>query len=152
MRKVIIFLITLTAITLAQVEIPFELDLKTRLVNDSITLVNIQITNLIDKPLDYVEGFVREINGDKELINEGIARELVNRIQNHRKEIGLLVTDKIILKIQKDNIIEKAIFENRDYIVNETLANDLIFVESIEKGIEIKFDNINTKLSIHKNN
>ena len=70
MRKVIIFLITLTAITLAQVEIPFELDLKTRIVNDSITLVNIQITNLIDKPLDYVEGFVREINSDKELINE----------------------------------------------------------------------------------
>ena len=32
--------------------------------------MNIQITNLIDKPLDYVEGFVREINSDKELINE----------------------------------------------------------------------------------
>ena len=93
-----------------------------------------------------------DVTLNKELINEGIARELVNRIQNQRKEIGLLVTDKIILKIQKDNIIEKAIFENRDYIVNETLANDLIFVESIEKGIEIKFDNINTKLSIHKNN
>ena len=62
MRKVIIFIITLTAFTLAQVEIPFELDLKTRIVNDSITLVNVQITNLIDKPLDYVEGFIREIN------------------------------------------------------------------------------------------
>ena len=70
MRKVIIFIITLTAITLAQVEIPFELDLKTRIVNDSITLVNVQITNLIDKPLDYVEGFVREMNSNKELINE----------------------------------------------------------------------------------
>ena len=70
MRKVIIFIITLTAFTLAQVEIPFELDLKTRIVNDSITLVNVQITNLIDKPLDYVEGFIREINSDKELINE----------------------------------------------------------------------------------
>ena len=86
------------------------------------------------------------------LKNEGIARELVNRIQNHRKEIGLLVTDKIILKIQKDNIIEKAIFENRDYIVNETLADDLILESSIKKGIEIKFDNVDTKLSIHKNN
>ncbi len=86
------------------------------------------------------------------LKNEGIARELVNRIQNHRKEIGLLVTDKIILKIQKDNIIEKAIFENREYIVNETLADDLILESSIKNGIEIKFDNIDTKLSIHKNN
>ena len=93
-----------------------------------------------------------DITLNKELINEGIARELVNRIQNRRKEIGLLVTDKIILKIQKDNIIEKAIFENRDYIVNETLAVDLFFVESIHEGVEIKFDNINTKLSIHKNN
>ena len=93
-----------------------------------------------------------DIQLNKELINEGIARELVNRIQNQRKEIGLLVTDKIILKIQKDNLIEKAIFENRDYIVNETLAVDLILVESINEGVEIKFDNINTKLSIHKNN
>ena len=70
MRKIIIFIITLTAITLAQIEIPFEIDLKTRIVNNTITLVNIQITNLIDKPLDYVEGFIREINSDKELINE----------------------------------------------------------------------------------
>ena len=70
MRKVIIFIITLTAITRAQIELPFEIDLKTRLVNDSITLVNIQITNLIDKPLDYVEGFVREIDGNKNLVDE----------------------------------------------------------------------------------
>ena len=70
MRKIIIFIITLTAITLCEEEIPFKIDLQTRIVNDSITLVNIQITNLIDKPLDYIEGFVREINSDKELINE----------------------------------------------------------------------------------
>ena len=49
-------------------------------------------------------------------------------------------------------MIEKAIFENKDYIVNETLAVDLILLESIDEGIEVKFDNINTKLSIHKNN
>jgi len=70
MRKIIIIIVTLTAITLCQDKIPFEIDLKTRIVNNSITLVNIQITNLIDKPLDYVEGFVREINSPKELINE----------------------------------------------------------------------------------
>ena len=93
-----------------------------------------------------------DIQLNEELKNEGIARELVNRIQNHRKEIGLLVTDKIILKIQKDNIIEKAIFENRDYIVNETLAVSLILEDFLSDGVEIKFDNINTKLSIHKKN
>ena len=70
MRKIIIFIATLTAITLCQEKIPFEIDLKTRIVNDTITLVNIQITNLIDKPLDYVEGFIRETNSKKELINE----------------------------------------------------------------------------------
>tara|TARA_B100000579_G_C22083312_1_gene511207 strand:- start:70 stop:474 length:405 start_codon:yes stop_codon:yes gene_type:complete len=70
MRKVIIFTITLTTFTICQEEIPFEIDLKTRIVNDSITLVNIQITNLLDKPLDYVEGFVCEISSNKELINE----------------------------------------------------------------------------------
>ena len=70
MRKVLIFIITLTAITIAQIDIPFEIDLKTRLVNNSITLVNIQITNLTNKPLDYVEGFVREIDSDKKLVDE----------------------------------------------------------------------------------
>ena len=70
MRKIIIFIATLTAITLCQEKIPFEIDLKTRIVNDSITLVNVQITNLVDKPLDYVEGFIHEINSKKELINE----------------------------------------------------------------------------------
>ena len=70
MRKIIIFIATLTAITLCQGEIPFKIDLKTRIVNDSITLVNVQITNLVDKQLDYIEGFVREISSKKELINE----------------------------------------------------------------------------------
>tara|TARA_B100002052_G_scaffold294323_1_gene318915 strand:+ start:855 stop:1259 length:405 start_codon:yes stop_codon:yes gene_type:complete len=70
MRKIIIFIVTLTAFTLCQEEMPFEIDLRTRIVNDSITLVNIQITNLIDKPLDYIEGFIQEINGEKEMINE----------------------------------------------------------------------------------
>ncbi len=70
MRKIIIFIGTLTAITFCQDKIPFEIDLKTRIVNDSVTLVNIQITNLIEKPLDYIEGFIREVNSAKELINE----------------------------------------------------------------------------------
>ena len=67
-----------------------------------------------------------------------------------RKDSGLQVTDKIILKIQKDNIIEKAIFENQNYILNETLAESLEFVDSIENGVEIQFDNINSKLYLTK--
>jgi isoleucyl-tRNA synthetase len=91
-----------------------------------------------------------DVQLNNELVNEGIARELVNRIQNHRKEIGLLVTDKIILNIQRDNIIEKAIFENKEYIMNETLSVKLNIEDSINRGIEINFDNIETKLNIEK--
>jgi isoleucyl-tRNA synthetase len=61
-----------------------------------------------------------------------------------------LVTDKIILNIQRDNIIEKAIFENREYIMNETLSVKLNIEDSINRGIEINFDNIETKLNIEK--
>ena len=59
----------LSALT-AQVIAPFELELRTRLVNDDRTMVNIQITNLMDKPLDYVEGFVHEKDFKKDLIDE----------------------------------------------------------------------------------
>ena len=91
-----------------------------------------------------------DITLNEHLINEGICRELVNKIQTLRKDSGLQVTDKIILKIQKDNIIEKAIFENQNYILNETLAENLEFVDSIEDGVEIQFDNINSKLYLTK--
>ncbi|MBL6647614.1 MAG: isoleucine--tRNA ligase [Flavobacteriaceae bacterium] len=91
-----------------------------------------------------------DIKLNEHLINEGICRELVNKIQTLRKDSGLQVTDKIILKIQKHNIIEKAIFENQNYILNETLAASLEFVDSIEDGVEIQFDNINSKLYLTK--
>jgi isoleucyl-tRNA synthetase len=91
-----------------------------------------------------------DVQLNPKLINEGVCRELINRIQNLRKETGLLVTDKINLKIQRDNIIEKAIFENRAYILSETLAENLEFFDVLSEGIEISFDNIKTKLYIKK--
>ena len=91
-----------------------------------------------------------DIKLDQKLINEGICRELVNKIQNLRKDSGLQVTDKIYLKIQKDIILEKAIFENQNYILSETLAEKLEFSDSLDNGIEIKFDNINSKLHLTK--
>ena len=60
----------LLSVLTAQVTSPFELELRTRLVNNDRTMVNIQITNLMDKPLDYVEGFVLEKNFNKDLIDE----------------------------------------------------------------------------------
>ena len=87
-----------------------------------------------------------DVQLNPKLINEGVCRELINRIQNLRKETGLLVTDKINLKIQK----EKAIFENRAYILSETLTENLEFFDILSEGIEISFDNIKTKLCINK--
>ena len=60
----------LLSVLTAQITVPFELELRTRLVNDERTMVNIQITNLMDKPLDYVEGFVLEKDFNKNLIDE----------------------------------------------------------------------------------
>ena len=70
MQKLMAISIIFSYALTAQVDIPFEIDLRTRLVNDSRTMVNIQITNLMDKPLDYVEGFVIEKDINKNLINE----------------------------------------------------------------------------------
>ena len=85
-----------------------------------------------------------------ELRNEGIARELVNRIQNIRKDSGFEVTDKIKVYIQQNNILEAAVLPNLDYIKSETLTNDLIFEEKTENGTEIEFDDIKTILKITK--
>ncbi len=91
-----------------------------------------------------------DINLTEKLKNEGVARELVNRIQNLRKDSGFEVTDKIEVHIQKDGIVEHAISENENYIKNETLTKKLLCLDSVTGGIEITFDNINTKLSIQK--
>ena len=60
----------LLSVLTAQEIAPFELELRTRLVNDDRTMVNIQITNLMDKPLDYVEGFVLEKDFNKDLVDD----------------------------------------------------------------------------------
>ncbi|HET8809203.1 MAG TPA: isoleucine--tRNA ligase [Flavobacteriaceae bacterium] len=85
-----------------------------------------------------------------ELKKEGIARELINRIQNLRKDSGFEVTDKIKVQLQKNGTLEAAVDENLTHIKNETLASELELVEKIEKGIDIEFDEVNTRLSIQK--
>ena len=94
-----------------------------------------------------------DINLNEALINEGIARELVNRIQNIRKEKGFEVTDKINIEIQKNKQIETAIKNNLDYICNETLTNTLVFVEQINNfGIAVDVDEtLSTFISVQKN-
>jgi isoleucyl-tRNA synthetase len=91
-----------------------------------------------------------DITLSEALVNEGIARELVNRIQNLRKDSGLEVTDKILLNIEGDEAIEKAVKENRDYIMNETLCEQLEIKEIFEPSLEIAFDTYQAKLSLKK--
>jgi isoleucyl-tRNA synthetase len=86
-----------------------------------------------------------------ELRNEGIARELVNRIQNIRKDSGFEVTDKIKVEIVKNSVIENAVLLNLDYIKSETLTNELVFTDHINNGIEIVFDDLQTIINITKN-
>lgn len=84
------------------------------------------------------------------LRKEGIARELINRIQNMRKDSGFDVTDKIDIKLLKDGFVENAVAENLDYIKTETLTAELDLEEKLDVGAEIAFDEVNTKLFIEK--
>jgi isoleucyl-tRNA synthetase len=58
---------------------------------------------------------------------EGIARELVNRVQNLRKDSGLDVTDRILLRVDTNEKVQGAIVANKEYVCNEVLANDVVF-------------------------
>ncbi len=91
-----------------------------------------------------------DVTINETLRKEGIARELVNRIQNLRKDSGYEVTDKIDVKLLKDGCVELAVASNIDYIKTETLTAELIFEEKLESGTDISFDQVNTKLFIQK--
>ncbi|SEH64011.1 Isoleucyl-tRNA synthetase [Paenimyroides aquimaris] len=85
-----------------------------------------------------------------ELKKEGIARELVNRIQNIRKDSGFEVTDKIKIKMLQNAVVEEAVKANIDYIKAETLTESLEFVDDLQNGTEIEFDDIVTKINVSK--
>ena len=84
-----------------------------------------------------------------ELRAEGIARELVNRIQNLRKDTGLEVTDRIRILLQQQDTLEKAVRANEAYIKAETLANEILFADTLQ-GEEVAFDDIVTKIVVEK--
>ncbi|MBO4777453.1 MAG: isoleucine--tRNA ligase [Bacteroidales bacterium] len=87
-----------------------------------------------------------------ELVNEGIAREFVNRIQNLRKDSGFDVTDKIKLQIQKHDAINKAIEIHKAYIASETLCADLQLVDEIQSDNKklVELDEIQTYMAVQK--
>lgn len=123
---------------------------KTILVLDEVEIISEDIEGwLVAGHGDLTVALDVELN--EELVNEGIARELVKRIQNLRRDSNLEVTDQIDLQIKKDGIIETAIEKNLDYIKTETLSKTLSLVDNVEGGVEVEFDDVHTRLSLTKN-
>jgi len=92
-----------------------------------------------------------DITMNEALLEEGIARELVNRIQNMRKDAGLEVTDRIKLSISQNEKVESAIVSNKSYICGETLADDILICESEPKNATaVEFDDIKTYIALTK--
>ncbi|MNE08947.1 Isoleucine--tRNA ligase [compost metagenome] len=122
--------------------------------NVTLTLEDVEITS------QDIEGWlVANSNGitvalditiSPELKQEGIARELVNRIQNIRKDSGFEVTDKIKVHLQNNEVLQEAVKNNESYIKSETLTETLVFEENIAEGTEIEFDEIKTRITITK--
>jgi isoleucyl-tRNA synthetase len=81
-----------------------------------------------------------DITIDDELRDEGIARELVNRIQNLRKDRGFDVTDRISVQIQDHESIAKSIARNKDYICSEILAGSLELVSELDENEGVMID------------
>ncbi len=81
---------------------------------------------------------------------EGICRELVNRIQNLRKDSGLEVTDRIEISLVEHPLLNEALKHFGDYVSEETLADQLYVVQQLEQGQVIEFDDITTQLNIKK--
>lgn len=85
-----------------------------------------------------------------DLKQEGISRELVNRIQNIRKESGLEVTDRIDIQLQSHEHMDEAVRSNEQYIKDETLADHLTITQRLDNGTNIDFDDIMTVIAITK--
>ena len=92
-----------------------------------------------------------DINITKELREEGIARELINRIQNLRKESDFNVTDKINLYIGKHKEINEAVENFKAYIASQVLAENVTLIDKAEDGAQpIEIDDIQTFIKIQK--
>lgn len=91
-----------------------------------------------------------DITISQALKEEGIAREVINRIQNLRKDLGFEVTDKIKVELQKDEILNGAMENNLSYICAEILATSLVMSDKINEGTSIDIEDKELKISIKK--
>ena len=122
-------------------------------------IIHLDVTDVEISSKDIEGWLVANANGltvaldvtiSEDLRKEGVARELVNRIQNVRKDSGLEVTDKIKLTVLNFENLQTSVEENKAYIMSETLTSEMVFVDSLTDGVEIEFDNIKSKILINK--
>ncbi len=91
-----------------------------------------------------------EVTVTEELRREGIARELVNRIQNIRKSSGFEITDKIKITLSKNTQTDDAVNEYNNYICNQVLANSLQLADEVKDGTELNFDDFSLFVNVIK--
>ena len=92
-----------------------------------------------------------EVTVTEELRREGVARELVNRIQNIRKSSGFEITDKINITLSKNTQTDDAVNEYKDYICNQVLATSLTLADEVQEGTELNFDDFSLFVKVEKN-
>lgn len=85
-----------------------------------------------------------------ELEEEGMARELVNRLQRVRKEQGFELTDRILVRMQENKFLNSIIINYNNYICTEILADTFEIVPQIQDGIEIEVNDIKLNVLVHK--
>jgi isoleucyl-tRNA synthetase len=91
-----------------------------------------------------------DVTVTEELRREGIARELVNRIQNIRKLSGFEITDKIQVTLSKNANTDEAVQQYNEYICNQVLATSLQLADTVEDGTELNFDDFNLYVKVVK--
>ena len=91
-----------------------------------------------------------EVTVTDELRREGIARELVNRIQNIRKSSGFEITDKIKLTLSKNPQTDDAVNEYNTYICNQVLGTSLTLADEVKDGTELNFDDFSLFVNVVK--
>lgn len=86
-----------------------------------------------------------------ELRTEGVARELVKRIQNIRKESGFEITDRIAVTLEHNEQTDKSVDQFKDYICGQVLANSLTVVDKLDNAVELDLDDYKVNILIVKN-
>jgi len=142
-----------TATQIKEIETTGKLDIIVNNIPVSLITEDVEIVN------EDIEGWlVASDNGiivaldtelSEELINEGLAREFVSRIQNLRKDSGFEVTDRIAIRYNAEENIRKAITLMLDYVKNETLAEEVEYVDALT-AITLDIEGNDVEIEIKK--